>query len=219
MDRPDTLVEAVAAHLRNEIIRGDFAADERLPEIALATRLEVSRTTIREALRSLAEEGLVEIHPHRGAVVSGLTPVVANEISRVRMVLESFAAREALAAGAPGPLEVAPVRAALDQMRRAAEDDDLFAYGDADVAFHAAISGLSGNGTLLHMLASLQARARRYVFLTNLQGLDLTTEAASHARLLEALEAGEPDRLAELIEAHIRASGARLVERTESLVS
>ena len=219
MDRPDTLVEAVAADLRNGIIRGEFAADQRLPEIAQATRLEVSRTTVREALRILADEGLVEIHPHRGAVVSGLTPAVASEISRVRMVLEAFAAREAFARCTPGPTELAPVRAALAQMRRAADEDDLLAYGAADVAFHAAISSLSGNGTLLHMLASLQARARRYVFLTNLQGLDLTSEAASHARLLEALERGEPDRLVELIEAHIEASGARLIERTKSLVS
>jgi DNA-binding GntR family transcriptional regulator len=219
VERPDTLVAAVATEIRNRIIRGELRADARLPEITLATRLEVSRTTIREALRSLADDGLVEIHPHRGAVVAGITLAAVKEIYQVRTILETFAAREAVAEGPLSPAALIPVRDALEQLRRAATENDLLKYGAADVAFHQAISTLCGNSTLLHMLTSLQARRQRYVILTNLPGLDLAYEAAGHAEIFEALEAGQRDQLGSLVEDHIRLAGVRLLERTKSLLA
>jgi DNA-binding GntR family transcriptional regulator len=219
MERPDTLVAAVAAEIRKRIIEGELPGDARLPEIALATRLEVSRTTVREALRNLSDEGLVEIHPHRGAVVAGITLQAVKEVYQVRTILETFAAREAVVDGPPSTAALVPVRDALERLQQAAAKNDMLAYGSADAAFHQAISALCCNDTLLHLLTSLQARRQRYVSLTNLPGLDLAQEAASHARIFEALAAGARDQLGALVENHIRSAGARLIERTKSLLA
>jgi DNA-binding GntR family transcriptional regulator len=105
------------------------------------------------------------------------------------------------------------VRDALAQLRQASEAGDLLAYGAADVAFHQSITSLSGNGTLTATLASLQMRARRYVVFTNLPGLNLQAEAGGHEAILRALEAGDPEALAVLVEQHIHSAGTRLIER------
>ncbi len=73
-DFPHRREEFVANRLREAILRGDLVPGERLDESALAVALGVSRTSIRSALRVLAAESLVELHPHRGAVVSELSP-------------------------------------------------------------------------------------------------------------------------------------------------
>lgn len=71
--RPETLVSAVISYIRDAIIRGEFPPGSQLAEQALSRQLATSRGTVREALRALAEPGLVQIFPHRGAFVSQLS--------------------------------------------------------------------------------------------------------------------------------------------------
>ena len=97
LKRPGTLTSEVVAYIRDAVISGEFEADQPLPEVKLAQELETARVTIRVALRSLADVGLVDIVPHRGAFVSSLTPRNAWEIFSLRALLESYAARLALA--------------------------------------------------------------------------------------------------------------------------
>ena len=101
LQRPDTLTDAVAKHISDAIVRGEFKPGSSLPEVALAHDLRTSRGTVREALRKLAAGGLVEIIPHRGVFVSQLSVRATWEITSMRAILEPYAARLALeAAGA-----------------------------------------------------------------------------------------------------------------------
>jgi DNA-binding GntR family transcriptional regulator len=89
----------IVVDFRDAVLRGDYPPGSQLSEVALAESLGVSRGTVREALRTLAESGLVEVFPHRGAFVPALTIQRAKEIYSLRMVLEPFAARLAYETG------------------------------------------------------------------------------------------------------------------------
>ena len=85
IERPGTLTSQVVAYIREAVIRGEFEPERPLPEVRLAQELETARVTVRVALRALADLGLVEIVPHRGAFVSALTPRNAWEIFQDRI--------------------------------------------------------------------------------------------------------------------------------------
>src|SRR5262245_46007962 len=86
-----TLLSAVTRAVEEAIVRGEFPPGGALREVFLAGRFKASRGTVREALRALSEQGLVEMHSRRGAVVPQLSPQRARQIFSLRAVLESFA--------------------------------------------------------------------------------------------------------------------------------
>src|SRR6478752_9173957 len=96
--RPETLTTAVAQYIKDAIVQGEFAPGSRLPEVALAAQLDTSRGTVREALRTLADGGLIQIIPRRGVFVSQLSVRTTWEITSLRALLEPYAARLALEA-------------------------------------------------------------------------------------------------------------------------
>src|SRR5450756_2035043 len=98
LQRPETLTTAVATYIRDAIVHGEFAPGSRLPEVALASQLETSRGTVREALRTLADGGLIQIVPRRGVFVSQLSVRATWEITSLRARLEPYASRLALEA-------------------------------------------------------------------------------------------------------------------------
>jgi DNA-binding GntR family transcriptional regulator len=98
LSRPETLATAVATYIRDAIVHGQFAPGSRLPEVALAAQLETSRGTVREALRTLADGGLIEVVPRRGVFVSQLSVRATWEITSLRALLEPYASRLALEA-------------------------------------------------------------------------------------------------------------------------
>lgn len=97
LQRPTTLTAQVVAYIRDGVVRGDFKPSQPLAEVVLAEELETSRVTVRIALRELADQGLVEIVPYRGAFVSELTSRMARETFSLRAVLESYATKLTLA--------------------------------------------------------------------------------------------------------------------------
>src|SRR5208283_1850229 len=94
--RPPTLTATVVDHIRAAIVQGQFAPGAPLHEVDLCNLLGVSRGTVREALRQLRDENLVEIVPHRGACVTTLSPRRAWEIYTLRAQLEPYAVRLAI---------------------------------------------------------------------------------------------------------------------------
>src|SRR5882724_8753328 len=129
---PPTLTAAVVKHIQDLILRGEFSPGSALPEIPLARRLDTSRGMVREALRELADLGLVELHARRGAVVEQLSPQRAREIFSLRALLESFAVRLALTEGRIGAAERCRIESAFAAMERCAESGDTAALIDAD---------------------------------------------------------------------------------------
>lgn len=212
-DAPPTLTSAVVRHIQELILRGEFPPGSALPEIPLARRLDTSRGTVREALRELAELGLVELLARRGAVVAQLSPRRAREIFSLRALLESFAVRLAITEGRIGTAEIGRIEAAFETMKRCAEGGDTAALIEADMAFHWAICAPCGHELLLEQLRGLQVRTRQFIFHTKFYESDVESEVAAHTPLLRATLSGEAHRAETAVRDHIINTGERLLVR------
>ncbi|WP_430594787.1 GntR family transcriptional regulator [Isoptericola sp. QY 916] len=197
------LRDIVGDALRAEIFDGRLQPGDRLVERDLAERFSASRHPVREALRMLAREGLVESLPSRGLVVSGLGEKQVSDLFGIREALEVLAVREAtvrIAAGEPHGLgEI------IEAASRAIADGDDDAAHAANARFHDEIIALAGNELLQDILQPLLGRLH-WLFR---QILDLDLVNQEHAALCEAMTAGDPERAAELARDHVTAYRAR----------
>jgi len=194
-----SLVELAVLRLRREILSGRTDPGERLVEEQLTRRLGISRAPLREALRRLAEQGLVEHVPRRGVRVATLSDRDVQELYDVRDLLERHAIAAALPLGRDADL--AGLRAALDQMREATKAADRLQIAEAHRRFHVAVVALAGNRQLTAMYESILVKLQLYMA----RNLSREAEVAQpqdgvhrHERLLAAA-VGDPDAmLAEL---------------------
>ncbi len=189
-------------HLESAILTGRLKPRERLVEKALAERLGMSRTPIREALRRLEERGMVRILPHRGAVVSDISPSDVENIYAVRSYLEVFAARlAAQRISRAGLTWVAGMEAVHAKLAGGRDVRSLMLTNDR---FHDAIYGATENPCLVELIQQL--RRQVHVVRFNAWALPerIARSLAEHRRMVEALEAGDGDGLAELTQGHIQ---------------
>ncbi len=210
-DAPPTLSSAVVAHIRDAILRGVNPPGSALPEIPLAREFGTSRTTIREALRSLSEAGLVTIHPRRGAFVSSMSARNARELFTLRSVLEAFAVRLALTEGKIRHDELARIELAFEQMKRCHESGDAYATIEADMAFHWAVCSPCRHEMLLDQLGGLQTRTRQFIFYTKFYSSDAEGEVEAHLPILMAVRNMAPERAESAMRDHIVSAGERLL--------
>jgi DNA-binding GntR family transcriptional regulator len=208
-----TLTSAVVRRIQGLILNGEFPPGSTLPEIPLSQRFETSRGTVREALRVLADLGLVEIRPHRGADVAQLSPQRAREIYSLRSVLESFAVKLALTEGRIHNREEAMIKQAFERMQVCALTGEVFALIEADMDFHWAICSPCGHEILLDSLRGLQIRTRQFMFYTKFLDADVESEVKAHTPLLRAVLSGEADRAEVAVREHITSAGERLLVR------
>jgi DNA-binding GntR family transcriptional regulator len=193
----------VYQQLREAIVDGTFPADSPLTENSLAAHFNVSRTPVREALRRLEQDGLVE-RGARGMQVRGRSPEEILEIYEVRIVLEGAAARAA--ADRHTDLDLLK----LDQVHStmlAASTDDPERLATANRRFHEAIWATSHNATLVDLLDRLHAHLTRYRETTLTHPGRLETALAEHRELIAAIKAGDRDRAGRIAEEHM--TGAR----------
>jgi DNA-binding GntR family transcriptional regulator len=168
--------EHVYATLRQDVLLGRFAGGERLVEMALAQRYEVSRTPIREALFRLAQEGLVDLMSHGGAVVKKVLEREIVEAYLTRSVLEGLAG--SLAAREAGAADILEMEYIVRRTRLAMEEENLLAVLDSNSAFHEALSGLSRNAFLIRQLRRMHPYT--YFFRRNmLRAVGSSAEARS----------------------------------------
>ena len=217
IERPGTLTSEVVAYIRDAVIRGEFEPERPLPEVRLAQELETARVTIRVALRALADLGLVEIVPHRGAFVSALSPRNAWEIFSLRAVLESYAARLALEDGPLSTEVLEQLETILGRIGETAEESDPMEIIEAVMDFHMTIALQSRHELLVSQLETLQTQTRRLIFYTKLFRSDPLSEVDSHRALLDALRQGDVPDVERVIFDHHMASADRLVRRMNEL--
>ena len=193
----DRLTARVADRIRNAILRGAYPAGRVLREEPLARRYRVSRAAIRAALRSMAEEGFVELRA-RQAVVTELSPAGLIELTDMLVLLEPLALR--LAIPKLGPDDFTRAETALDALER--ENDPARAAAHA-WRFHAAIYAPSGRPVLVDNIRRLRTQATRYrrAFAGRRRGPD--PELREHRALLALLRAGKPDEAVERLRHHI----------------
>jgi len=190
----------VYLHLRRELLAGALEPGTWLREQELAENLRVSRTPVREAVRLLAQEGLLVIEPNRGVRVPSLSLSEAADTYAVREPLEAMAAR--LAAARTGAADHAELKSHLAAMEAVA-DDDFPEHIRTDDAFHSLIATLSGNPVLQETIERLSHRVMRVKILTR----DVNTTAAAHAqhaRIAAAITANDPPAAAAAMAEHIR---------------
>ncbi len=215
--RPETLTTAVAEYIKNAIVHGEFAPGSRLPEVALAAQLETSRGTVREALRTLADGGLIQIIPRRGVFVSQLSVRATWEITSLRALLEPYASRLALEASGTDRAIEREVFAAFDVLKDAVHTGDPITVADADVAFHRAVFARCGHEMLLSQLESLQALSRRIVLTNQISSADAPTLVAQHAPIADAVQLRDPELLEAAVRTHVIEGGELLMTRMAAL--
>lgn len=154
------LRDVVFQTLRQSILHGELKPGERLMEIHLAERLGVSRTPIREAIRKLELEGLVEMIPRRGAVVASITEKDLKDVLEVRRTLEILAGEVACERITPELLE--ELKRAEEEFSNLKETEDVNRLAAADVRFHEIIYMATGNDRLIYILNNLREQMYRY---------------------------------------------------------
>jgi len=151
-----TLTRRVYETLKDRILSMELAPGTRLKDGELAEGLGVSNTPVREAIRQLEKDGLVETIPYRGSFVRKMSAEEVCEIYDVRMALEALAVR--LAVDMSTPEQLNEIRTKVEEYERAFDSDDVTMGLEADFAFHDLIAQASGNRTLLEMLRGLATR-------------------------------------------------------------
>lgn len=197
--RPQTISDEVYEHLRNEVLMGSLQPGQWLREQEIAETLNVSRTPVREAVRRLGQEGLLEISPNRGVRVRDLTSTEAVDTYEVRAMLEGRSAR--LAAQRVTPDQLERLRALLKEIART-PPEDYAAQIKADDTFHNAIAELAGNEVLLEMIKLLNSRITRIKILTRDTNLSTTTQH-QHEAIVDAVAAGDAERAEAAMREHL----------------
>ncbi|MCR5295748.1 MAG: GntR family transcriptional regulator [Lachnospiraceae bacterium] len=206
------LREVVFLTLRGEILRGELSPGERLMEIALAEKLGVSRTPIREAIRMLEREGLVVMKPRRGAQVAKISVQELNDVLEIRKCLETLATRKVCERMEKEELERMREAAAVFENLVASEQEDLAALAEADVNFHDTIYQGAGNRRLIQMLGNLREQMYRFR-IEYLKEKDVRRKLADeHKRILDAVAARNSEEAVRLIEEHIDQQHQMIVE-------
>jgi DNA-binding GntR family transcriptional regulator len=154
------LRDVVFNTLRQAILKGELKPGERLMEIALAERLGVSRTPIREAMRKLELEGLVVMIPRRGAQVANITEKDLNDVLEVRIALENVAIEKACKRMSEE--QMGQLMFAAKEFERTTTEGNLVKLAEADVAFHEIIYKASDNVRLIQVLNNLREQIYRY---------------------------------------------------------
>jgi DNA-binding GntR family transcriptional regulator len=152
-----TLRIAVEEKIRKAIASGMFRPGQRLVERELCEMIGVGRTSIREAFRQLEAEGLITTYPHRGPSVSVITYAEAEQLYKVRALLESFAGQECAERGTAA--DIARVEQAAEAFEAAALGDDKVALIEAKTHFYDCLMAGSGNMFVGQMLTLLHNRA------------------------------------------------------------
>jgi DNA-binding GntR family transcriptional regulator len=200
------LADRAADALREEILSGRQKPGERLRENELSSRLGLSRTPLRDALRRLTEEGLVVIKPYCGASVAQVDDAEEADLREVRVALELLAVRTLAQRFAVADAKA--LRAIAARIEEQAGRGDRGKEFLADGTFHRALAERSGNGVLADALARIDGRVQLVRLKRRLnQPADLAVLAA-HGRIIDALEAGEGERAERILEEHIRGGWA-----------
>lgn len=199
-----TLVEAVVSQLRRLIVSGELRPGERLIEERLTERFGVSRPPMREALRVLQRDGIVQSRQRRGFIVTPITADDVREIYSLRFVLERTAVEFGVPVAEPGAF--VPLRAAVERIRAAVQTGQQDEVVSANRAFHTALIALSRHRRLMGIWESLQMQMEMCMaFNLKLRQRTQHDSAESvhrHETLLGLIEAGDREAVLRELEIH-----------------
>ncbi len=196
-----TLPDQIATRLRRDILRGVLAPGTAVKERDHAAELGVSRTPLREAIRMLAKEGLVQLRPARSPIVARPSfEQVAHNIE-VMSVLEVLSAKLACARASDD--QITHIAEFAERMERDYDGLDMLDVFDLDMSFHRAIAEAAGNPILAEMHQSLLARLWRARYLSASRKRSRDRVLRQHAEIVAGLRARDPERVAEHLQSHL----------------
>lgn len=199
MQRPKTVQQAVTEAIRNMILNGNLAPGDRIDQDEIAASLGVSRTPIRESLRILEAEGLVNMHPHQRTIVAELSPEELEDIFSIRAALESMAARRAVESLTEG--ELAKLGDLQQRMTTAQDHDE---WMELNEAFHTTIYRAAGRPRLFDLIASLRHTVRPYIRLYISWADHRRVADRQHEQILTACVARDGHQLGEMLACHLQ---------------
>lgn len=204
----------IAAALRDAIYRGDLADEAILNQAAIASHFGVSRVPVREAMRELQAEGLIETRAHRLAVVRGLDLDRLIEIYDLRALLEGF-----LTERATPNIDERALRELRSLDKRMRDEPDHARWLELNARFHQILYEPSGAKTTLELAEQLRGRAERYVRLWRGSGLHRPREAGrEHAEITKLVAAGDAAGARRAIERHIAHTRDDLIARGQGIL-
>jgi DNA-binding GntR family transcriptional regulator len=207
IDRPN-LHNVVVSRIRDMIIEGQLPCGVRIHEGQVGQLLGVSRTPLREALKVLAAEGLVDLVPNRGALVRKLTAKDVKDMLAVLASLEELAGKLACENGSDDDIKA--IRALHNAMLKFYAKRDRLQYFKCNQQIHAALIALSGNEALMMLHGMLQARMKRIRFLGNRTEEQWAAAIADHEEMINALEARDGPRLVAAMLEHLTRTWERI---------
>jgi len=203
------LADQVCEQIREMIVSGRFAMGTRLVEVQLAKRFGISRAPVREAMRRLVEDGLVDERPRIGATVREIGAVDVIDLYNVRLSLEATAIRLATRRR----MATGTLRQQIALMAQAATRNDRTLVARHELEFHAEIARESGNALITQIFHNIEGRLLMAIALDNDSQQNLHAVAAEHEPLLAAIEQGDDLAAAAVMTAHITSTVTPLIER------
>jgi len=199
---PPHLAVSIHHTLKKEILAGRFRPSERINQEQVARELGVSRTPVREALHALAREGLVELHPRRGAFVSVFGESDVSELYEMRELLEPHAAANASLRAAPAQVEV--IRRLADEIERATSSDMERAFS-LNREFHQRLCEPCDNRLLMALLEIVWSQQSALsIFAYQRQSAEAMRRTyVQHRAIVDAFAARDADRTRDLVRRHI----------------
>jgi len=201
------LGERIATVLRERIVRGEIPRGAHLVEESLAEEFDVSRGPIRDALRSLAAQGLLETK-RQGVFVRGLLEADVNELYSLRTAIELLALRLAIESDGSW----AGVEPELANMSAAADAGNWGEFAEHDLAFHDAFYKLSGHSRLQSTWDQYRPTFSVMLKLTNERDVDLHPSAEDHRQLLAHARSGDVEGAVGILDAHLEGSRQRMID-------
>ena len=208
-----TLHDEVVDRMRDMVIEGLLPSQARINESELCQRLGVSRTPVREAIKTLASEGLIELVRNKGAVVKRLGLEEIVEMLEAVAVLECHAARTGVERGSDE--EINAIVALHKQMRAYFKARDRLPYYKLNQAIHAAIVGLTHNQFIINTHETLQMRLRRIRYIGNERTAFWSGAMREHEAMIKALKRRDGERLCAAIDEHLEQTRTRVITYLE----
>jgi len=208
------LHEQVAHRLRQMLVENRIAPGAKLNERELSEVLQVSRTPLREAIKMLAAEGLVELLPNRGAIAVELSETDVLNTFEVMAGLEAQSGE--LAAARISDAELVEIKAMHYEMLAAFTRRDLPAYYQLNAAIHRAINCAAKNPVLTATYNQVNARLQALRFRSNQDGEKWRAAVQEHAQMIEALDRRDPTAMRAVLLAHLHNKRTVVMEQLRS---
>jgi len=218
-ERRATLAGEVRGEIERMIVEGDLAAGEKLNELALSNAMGVSRGTVREAIRSLADSGLIDLIANRGAFVHETTLAEVRNLYDLRGAIFAMACASSARRVDEGvePKLVRQLEKNLEMMRKTQHENDPATYYALNIEFHDMLLESAGNPRAKAMYDNMV----KEMHLFRRRGLSVASNIArsieEHGEISEAVAAGDPDGARAAAERHITSGFARYMKMVEQV--